>query len=406
MTSRHLVPFFFCAAFFLSAFAGMLPSADGETPDLPTVDLSGREDLRVVIAQGTPEVYQGHPTAVLLPDGKTLIAVWTLGHGGFAGPMAESTDAGLSWTRIDDRAPEGYRRHRNCPSIYRMTDRDGKSFLRVFSAQPRMPRIVSCDDGKTWTEEEPLGLKNVMTFSSVIPKHPGVTDGRYLGFYHRRVSDDGEVCDSEPPGNGRLQSLVAETADAGRTWSEPRVIADVPETTMTAPDGSETIQPQKDPCEPCAFWSPDEDEICVLLRENTHTGRSLVIFSRDGGATWTSPRDTPWGLSGDRHAALYLPDGRLFVAMRDTAPGSETFGHFVAWVGAYGDVKTGAPGDFRLKLIHSYAGRDCGYPAVHLLPDGTVLAITYIKYDEGENRPSVVEVRLPPETFKTSTVKP
>ena len=164
MTPKHLIPSLFCAAFLLFAFAEESPSAADETPDLQTIDLSGRDELRVIIAQGTPEIYQGHPTAVLLPDGRTLIAVWSNGHGGFAGPMAESTDAGLSWTRIDDRAPEGFRRHKNCPSIYRMTGRDGKSFLWVFSAQPRMPRIVSRDDGKTWTEEEPLGLKNVMTF--------------------------------------------------------------------------------------------------------------------------------------------------------------------------------------------------------------------------------------------------
>ena len=406
MKPRHLVPFFFCAAFLFSAFAGGIQSAAGETPDLPTVDLSQRKELQTVVAQGTPEIYQGHPTSVLLPDGRTLIAVWSNGHGGFAGPMAESADAGLTWTRIDERAPAGFRRHKNCPSIYRMTGKEGESFLWVFSAQPRMPRIVSRDNGKTWAEEEPLGLKNVMAFSSVIPKHPGAADGCYLGFYHRRVSDDGEVYDSEPPGRGRLQSLVAETADAGWTWSEPRVIADIPETKEAASDGSEMILPKKDPCEPCAFWSPAEDEICVLMRENTHTGRSLAIFSRDGGTTWTAPRETPWGLTGDRHAALYLPDGRLFVAMRDMAPGSETSGHFVAWVGDYGDIKTGAPGDFRLKLIHSHAGRDCGYPAVHLLPDGTVLAITYIKYDEGENRHSVVEVRLPPEIFKTISKEP
>ncbi|MCR5359292.1 MAG: glycoside hydrolase [Thermoguttaceae bacterium] len=382
-----------------AALFGAAPVRAQDKPDLPTVDLSGRKDLQVVIAQGTPEIYQGHPTAVLLPDGRTLIAVWTTGHGGFAGPMAESADAGLTWTRIDERAPEGYHRHKNCPSIYRMVNRDGDSFLWVFSAQPRMPRIVSRDDGRTWTEKEPLGLKNVMTFSSVIPKHPGETDGCYMGFYHRRISDSGEVFDAEPRGKGRLETLVAETADAGETWSEPRVIASIPETKAAAPDGSETVLPGKDPCEPCAFRSPDGGEICVLLRENTHAGRSLAVFSRDGGATWSEPIETPWGLTGDRHAALYLPDGRLFVAMRDMAHGSETAGHFVAWVGRYEDIKTGAPGDFRLKLIHSYAGRDCGYPSVHLLPDGTVLAITYIKYDEGKNKQSVVEVRIPPEIF-------
>ena len=36
-----------------------------------TLDLSGDASRQVVIAQGTEAVYQGHPTSVLLPDGKT-----------------------------------------------------------------------------------------------------------------------------------------------------------------------------------------------------------------------------------------------------------------------------------------------------------------------------------------------
>ena len=43
--------------------------------------------------------------------------------------------------------------------------------------------------------------------------------------------------------------------------------------------------------------------------------------------------------------------------------------------------KSGSVGDsYRLKLLHNYAGCDCGYPGIHLLDDGTVLATTYIKF--------------------------
>ena len=51
------------------------------------------------------------------------------------------------------------------------------------------------------------------------------------------------------------------------------------------------------------------------------------------------------------------------------------------------------PGQYRVKLLHSHAGGDCGYPGVERLPDGTLLATTYIKYEPGENRHSVVCVR-------------
>ena len=56
------------------------------------------------------------------------------------------------------------------------------------------------------------------------------------------------------------------------------------------------------------------------MRENTHEGRSLMMFSRDEGKTWSEPAETPWGLTGDRHMAPYAKDGRLVVAFRDQAP--------------------------------------------------------------------------------------
>ena len=155
---------------------------DGPGP-LPLVDISDETARHVVIAQGTEEVYQGHPTTLLMPDGKTMFAVWCIEHGGLAGPMARSDDGGLTWVRLDDQLPEGFRRHQNCPSIYRMVHPNGKERLWVFSAWPDMPRIVSEDGGETWREMEPLGFPCVMTFSSVVR----LRNGNYLGMYHRRA---------------------------------------------------------------------------------------------------------------------------------------------------------------------------------------------------------------------------
>ena len=119
-----------------------------------------------------------------------------------------------------------------------------------------------------------------------------------------------------------------------------------------------------------------------------------MMFSRDEGTTWSEPVDTPWGLSGDRHMGVYTPDGRLVIAFRDQAPGSSTRGHFVAWVGTYDDIVECRDGLCRIKLLHSHAGGDCGYPGVELLPDGTIVAVTYIKYGPGEERHSVVGTRF------------
>jgi len=345
-----------------------------EKPDLPIVDISGQKDRHTIIAAGTAEVYQGHPTTTLLADGKTIFCVWCINHGGAAGPMARSDDGGKTWTRIDETLPEGFKTHQNCPSIYRMTDSAGKERLWVFSAAkgnrkgPGMPSIMSEDAGKTWKEMPPLGFPCVMTFSSIVR----LKDGRYLGLYHKGPGG----ADKAP-----LEVLQTITADGGFTWSEPKVVASVA---------------GKNPCEPFVFRSPDGAELCCLMRENTHKERSLVMFSRDEGQTWSTPANTSWGLTGDRHAGVFTKDGRMVIAFRDQALNSPTKGHFVAWVGTYDDIKNSKPGQYRVKLLHNHAERvgDCGYPGVELLPDGTIVATTYVKYAPGKEKHSVVSVRF------------
>jgi hypothetical protein len=118
------------------------------------------------------------------------------------------------------------------------------------------------------------------------------------------------------------------------------------------------------------------------------------MFSRDEGITWSEPIDTPWGLSGDRHMGLYTSDGRLVIAFRDMALNSPSKGHFVAWVGSYDDILNNRPGEYRIKLLHNYAGNDCGYPGMEILPDGTIVATTYIKYKDDQNKHSVVSTRF------------
>ena len=115
------------------------PSFTQEKPDLPIIDISGDTFRHIVIAAGTENIYQGHPTTVLLADGKTMFCVWSIGHGGHAGPMAVSRDGGINWKRMDHELPENFKKHENCPGIYRMMDmKTGKVRLWVFSA-PLMP---------------------------------------------------------------------------------------------------------------------------------------------------------------------------------------------------------------------------------------------------------------------------
>ena len=68
---------------------------------MPIADLSNQYSRHVVIAEGTEETYQGHPTTVLMGDGQTIFAVWSYDHGGRSGPMAKSTDGGITWETVE-----------------------------------------------------------------------------------------------------------------------------------------------------------------------------------------------------------------------------------------------------------------------------------------------------------------
>jgi len=56
------------------------------------------------------------------------------------------------------------------------------------------------------------------------------------------------------------------------------------------------------------------------MRENRRSGTSLVMCSRDEGQSWSKAIDAPWGLTGDRHHGLRLPDGRLVIVFRNASP--------------------------------------------------------------------------------------
>lgn len=357
---------------------------------LRTIDLSDDVKRQVVVARGSPQAdaYHAHPTTAMLADNRTIFCVWNIGHGGHAGPMARSDDGGLTWTRMDDALPPNYVNFKNCPSIYRLTDAQGKERLWVFAArtllekeepkaiegrlQGYMPRILSEDGGKTWREMPPLGgkdaktdpFRNVMTFSSIVR----LKDGSHLGLFHRG---------SLTPGVAEIMQSV--TRDGGLTWSEPIVVCD-----GNKLDG-------KSPCEPYVFRSPDGAELCCILRENKRTGTSLVMFSRDEGKTWTTAVDAPWGLTGDRHHGIFLPDGRMVIVFRNATPSSKDKG-FIAWVGTYDDIRQGKPGQYRVSLLKTF--KDGFYPGIHLLPDGTIVATTYANYRQEDVGCSIVSIRF------------
>lgn len=338
----------------------------------PTVDLSGDTARQVVVAPGTADVYQGHPTTVLLPDGRTMFCVWTIGHGGPCGPMKRSDDGGRTWSELLP-VPANWPTVRNCPAIYRLLDPHGAARLVVFAGSGPDGKIHashSLDDGRTWTPMKSIGLEGVMPFCTIVPIDGGKT---LLGLTN--IRRPGEK--TERRSNVIAQSL---STDGGLSWAPWRIVVDLP---------------GLKPCEPCVVRSPDGRQLFCLLRENEKRV-ALGMTSGDEGRTWSATQPLPPGLFGDRHVARYATDGRLVVVFRDTggAYGSPTSTHFVAWVGRYEDLAAGRDGAYRVKLLHSFHGGDNGYPGLEVLPDGTFVATTYIKYREGPEKNSVVSTRF------------
>lgn len=348
-----------------------LPLLSLASEALPVVDLSKDTQRHVIIAQGTEEVYQGHPTTLLMPYGKTMFCVWTHGHGGTTGPLKRSDDGGKTWSE-ELPVPENWWKVKNCPAIYRLNDPQGVSRLFVYAGQGpdgTMQQSVSTDEGKTWSPMQSNGLACVMPFCTIMPVEGGK---KLIGLTN--IRRPGETKD--PRSNIVTQS---ESTDGGLTWSPWRVLVDLGELK---------------PCEPEVVRSPNGKQLLCLMRENVRTEPAHFITSDDEGKTWSAVRALAPGLHGDRHKAVYAKDGRLVITFRDMGQDSPTRTHFVAWVGHYEDIVSGRDGEYKIKLLHSNKGSDCGYPGLELLPDGTLVATTYIKYRPGVEQNSVVSTRF------------
>lgn len=375
MTAIKFAAAICCLALAGAAFSAARLPEPSEGTELPMIDISRDTARQTVIASGAGGVYQGHPTTVVAPDG-TIYCVWTINHGGKCGPMAKSTDGGKTWMRCDEIMPAAYRgMHRNCPTLQTVIRPDGGTNLVVFSAKKGggCGIVISPDGGQSWWEAPTANLSAAMPPTGFMM----LKDGTAALF--GQIRNDPKVKTDHATDDQSIWMSVSK--DGGWTWGQMRVVATTPE---------------KNLCEPFCLRSPDGRELCLLIRENRHSSCSMMCFSCDEGKTWTKPEDTCWGLTGDRHEGIYLPDGRLFIAFRDRAKNSTTYGQYVAWVGSYADLRARNPGDCRVHLLDHLGKRrwDTGYSGVEMLVDGTILCTTYMHYAPEDKAHSVVCTRL------------
>ncbi len=326
--------------------------------NFPLLDLDQQTQRQIVVDRESGQ-YLGHPTTLLLEDGKTILCVYPKGHGRGAIVYKRSLDGGKTWSeRLP--TPKSWETSLETPTLHRVVDANGKKRVILFSGRHPIRMAVSENDGQNWSELKPVGdWGGIVAMASVIELKTG--PGHYLALFH----DDGRYIAPNGKTIPTMTLYQSRSTDGGLTWSPPSTIYK-----------SAAIHL----CEPGAFRSPDGKQIAVLLRENRRVKNSHVIFSNDEGQTWTEPRELPGSLTGDRHTGKYSSDGRLVISFRDVQPkgtASPTAGDWVGWVGTYDDIAKNRDGQYRLRFKKNYKKPDCAYPGVEVLPDDTFVVTTY-----------------------------
>ncbi len=423
------------------------------------IDLNNDSKRQIIVDRENGQ-YLGHVSSVLLEDGKTIVAVYPKGHG--RGPiiLKKSFDGGLTWSeRLP--LPESFKTSLEVPTVYRMKDASSKERLILFTGHFPIRTAVSEDNGDTWTELYPLDdYGGIVAMGDVIALDK---PGRYMALFHDEINafyggnrrEKISFLRCEADGRKKYVRITSHMKDSGFEPVEHTLIegdADIPEensillheTTfgkldfgkhfhvnkiITQDGGLTWCQPQtvaRHPiahlCEPGMIRLTD-GRIAVLLRENSRRLNSFIMYSFDEGQTFTKPVELPDALTGDRHTCRRLNDGRIAVTFRDMAHGSPTHGDWVLWIGTDDDLINRTEGQYRIRLKDNYPSQcdfDCGYPGMHILPDGTIVALTYGHWlpwtriaethdglahmdslsKMGDNQPYILCVRLHPDELE------
>lgn len=358
---------------------------------IPMLELAKADSLFSTVERR--KGYLGHPSTVLMRDGKTLLVAYPDGHGRGNLILRRSSDAGGTWKVVEIAA----QRVEETPILYRLDLPSGRERVLLVTCRPRQSVLEwmwSDDVGDTWSERQSWkleGPKGIIVALASLWQVPGAKPV-WRGVFHDFSFDNYTVdlhLDDEAEGSPACRFDNLRRIEYG------------------SPDGLATAR-RAGLCEAGLVARSDGKRIALLFRPEKRLTNSMVAFSDDSGLTWTDPRELPGSLTGHRHESVNLPDGRTMVFMRDYSPlhpDNPSHGDWVAWIGTFDDLEKGREGEYRIRLRRNYGNStnnnigDCGYSGVELLPDGKVLALTYGHWDlaPGVKHPNHPDGRgLPP----------
>ena len=238
--------------------------------------------------------------------------------------------------------------------VYSDNDRHWSQEMQILTI------LASDDEGRTWFKLSEVGRADLRRGDErlVTPRLSSFSDGRLAVLVDH--DDYGHFHEEQPYGN-----WIYWSEDGGLTWSEPQenaIPGFEPDRIVELPDGRLAVVSQFMRAQSQAFslvfttsddkgktWKTQSTvahdayhfhcegglilldggkEYAVVTRENQNGGQpGFVVFSRDGGYTWTAPLMLPFHFH--RPYGKQLPDGRVLVTGRNLLGGVGTY----AWCG-------------------------------------------------------------------------
>ena len=375
--------------------------------------------------------YLGHPDLVLTDDSK-LLTFYPSGHGKGAIIGKYSTDLGESWQDIEN-TPSSWVKSQETPCVYNLHKTDGTSILVLTSGSPYWSDInlmpdgfncsVSYDNGESWTEfdnwygqkwaedknksedtDKYAAYDAIVAMSSLtqLKDEEGNYIDKWLGTFHRGASEYG-MDGGEAFVNYATYLTFDEKNKA--VWSEPFRLL----------DEHRELEEKYGMCEIEIIRNPQNGCLILLARANNRVSNSVICYSYDEGETWSSPKELPNCLTGDRHKAEYdAVSGKVIISFRQYLSNGDEFKKsalspdlyltegWVAWIGTFDDlmsfasdnVKDYTYGDKVVILGKNYNKADCGYSGVVILEDGTVITDSYGYFSPTARYPYIMQAKF------------